>query len=56
MGGGGLVIYSFGFILLGLDLDVREIGMRTIFNNNSNNNSNNIRRIYNLNVVWFCDT
>jgi uncharacterized PurR-regulated membrane protein YhhQ (DUF165 family) len=28
VGGGGIVIYSFGFILLGLDLDVREIGRR----------------------------
>ena len=34
------VFYSFGFILLGLDIDVREIG-RTIFNNNNNNNINN---------------
>jgi hypothetical protein len=25
VGGGGIVIYSFGFILLGLDIDVREI-------------------------------
>lgn len=25
MGGGGIVIYSFCFILLGLDIDVREI-------------------------------
>ena len=29
------MIYSFGFILFGLDIDVREIG-RTIFNNNNN--------------------
>ena len=28
MGGGGIVIYSFDSILLGLDLDVREIGRR----------------------------
>ena len=33
------MIYSFGFILLGLDIDVREI-VRTICNNNSNNNNN----------------
>lgn len=37
---GGIVIYSFGFILLGLDIDVREIG-RTTCNNNTINNSNN---------------
>ncbi len=34
--------YSFGFILLGLNIDVREI-VRTICNSNNNNsNSNNI--------------
>lgn len=31
------IFYSFCFILLGLDIDVREIG-RTICNNNNNNN------------------
>ena len=36
---GGIVIYSFCFILLGLDIDVREIG-GTICNNNNNNNNN----------------
>jgi hypothetical protein len=35
------VIYSFDSILLGLDIDVREIG-RTICNNINNNNNNNI--------------
>lgn len=40
VGGGGLVIYTFGFILLGLDIDVREIG-RTICNNNNNNSNIN---------------
>ena len=42
------VFYSFDSILLGLDIDVREIG-RTICNNNNNNNNNNSINIINNN-------
>ena len=43
---GASVFYSFDSILLGLDIDVREIG-RTICNSNSNsiNNNNSINNI-----------